>query len=144
MDVNPAACFSVSVAPWVAVHLPLHSAQDFSAFLMMKLCSSAPTLGFIFFRLSGMPYESGWLQLCSWWDEVESNHPSRMTADLQSAPLPLTVYHPMFCRQIRIEVGLSLILLCHLSYLKLRFRIGIEPITQICPSKYPTSAMLSA
>ena len=57
------------------------------------------------FRLSGMPYESGWLQLCSWWDGMESNHPSQMTADLQSAPLPLTVYHPMLCRQMRIDIG---------------------------------------
>jgi len=69
--------------------------------------------------LSRLSYESGWLQLCSWWDVVESNRQSQMTADLQSAPLPLTVYHPMFCRQIRIEVGLSLILLYQLSYLSL-------------------------
>ena len=49
---------------------------------------------------------------------MESNHPSRMTADLQSAPLPLTVYHPMWCKQIRIETG-TITLLYQLSYLSL-------------------------
>lgn len=29
-----------------------------------------------------------------WWAGMESNHPSQMTADLQSAPLPSTVYLP--------------------------------------------------
>ena len=46
-----------------------------------------------------------WCPRSCWWDEMESNHPSRMTADLQTAPLPLTVYHPMLCRQIRIDIG---------------------------------------
>ena len=31
-----------------------------------------------------------------WWVEMESNHPSREAADLQSAPLPLTVYLPIY------------------------------------------------
>lgn len=108
--------------------LPLHSAQVFVRF-GWGCVVGVPGTRFHVFRLSGMPYDSGWLQLRSWWDEMELNHPSRMTADLQSAPLPLTVYHPMWRKQMRIETGL--LYFCTTTVLPLDVEgPGIEPGTQ--------------
>lgn len=114
----------------------------------LAMSSSAPDTRFHVFRLSGMPYESGWLQLCSWWDEMELNHPSRMTADLQSAPLPLTVYHPMWCKQIRIEAGPFILLHYHCATPRCRgarnrtwdtkFLRSIRPL-QYCLREHPNT-----
>ena len=50
-----------------------------------------------------------------WWAEMESNHPNLSIADLQSAPLPLTVYPPI-TRALRLAFTNTLLMfLCTIS-----------------------------